>query len=308
MTPSREETSVFTRPNFWNDVQSSPKKYAHIIMIATKPDIIKQAPLYLELKKRWELVILVHTGQHYDYNLSKWVLTEFGMDVDINLNITGQLHKKFGLIIERLWDFLIMLSTDFKKIPVPYVHGDTLTATTADKAAFLNKFAVVHVEAWIRTYTPSKEFYHTLFEDFQKGKFDWDKYYKSLQNDDVFELGSIEPFPEQFDTRNIEASTGFFAAPVKFNKKTLVDEGFQKKYIKVVGNTITDTIEISKEKIPSSTAFKKFPNMKWKPFIFITIHRRENTEEKSRFLAIYYAIKKLIQDWVYVCFLGLYAS
>jgi UDP-N-acetylglucosamine 2-epimerase (non-hydrolysing) len=40
-------------------------------MIATKPDIIKQAPLYLELKRREELVLLVHTGQHYDYNLSK---------------------------------------------------------------------------------------------------------------------------------------------------------------------------------------------------------------------------------------------
>jgi len=40
-------------------------------MIATKPDIIKQAPLYNELVNRGELVVLVHTGQHYDYNLSK---------------------------------------------------------------------------------------------------------------------------------------------------------------------------------------------------------------------------------------------
>jgi UDP-N-acetylglucosamine 2-epimerase (non-hydrolysing) len=48
--------------------------------------------------------------------------------------------------------------------------------------------------------------------------------------------------------------------------------------------------------------------MKWKDFIFITIHRRENTEKKERFLVIYNAIKKLIEDWVYVCFLGLYAS
>jgi UDP-N-acetylglucosamine 2-epimerase (non-hydrolysing) len=30
--------------------------------------------------------------------------------------------------------------------------------------------------------------------------------------------------------------------------------------------------------------------------------------KKERFLAIYYALKKLVQDWVYVCFLGLYAS
>jgi len=66
-----EENDIFIRENFWNDIQNSPEKYAHIIMIATKPDIIKQAPLYLALKKREKLVILIHTGQHYDYNLSK---------------------------------------------------------------------------------------------------------------------------------------------------------------------------------------------------------------------------------------------
>jgi UDP-N-acetylglucosamine 2-epimerase (non-hydrolysing) len=65
------DNKVFVRPNFWYDVENTSNKYAHIIMIATKPDIIKQAPLYLELKNRGELVILVHTGQHYDYNLSK---------------------------------------------------------------------------------------------------------------------------------------------------------------------------------------------------------------------------------------------
>jgi UDP-N-acetylglucosamine 2-epimerase len=36
-----------------------------------------------------------------------------------------------------------------------------------------------------------------------------------------------------------------------------------------------------------SSAFEKYSNMKGKPFIFITIHRRENTEKKERFLAIY---------------------
>ena len=97
-----EEKQVFIRDNFWNDIEKSEKKYAHIIMIATKPDIIKQAPLYLELKKRWELVILIHTGQHYDYNLSSGVLEEFWMDVDINLNIFWKIHKKYSLIIKSI--------------------------------------------------------------------------------------------------------------------------------------------------------------------------------------------------------------
>lgn len=303
-----EENQVFVRPNFWYEIQNNSKKYAHIIMIATKPDIIKQAPLYLELKARWELVILVHTWQHYDYNLSKWVLAEFGMDVDVNLNIFWKIHKKFSLVIERLGDFLVDLSENYKKIPIPYVHGDTLTATTADKAAFLNKFAVVHVEAGIRTFTPSKEFYHKLFTDYSKWKFNWQDYYKALQDFDVYETGSIEPYPEQFDTRWIEASTGFFAVPVDLYRKTLKKEWFPKEHIKVVWNTVADAIEISKQKISHSNAFEKYPNMKWKPFIFITIHRRENTEKKERFLVIYHAIKKLIKDWVNVCFLGLYAS
>ncbi len=303
-----EEKKVFIRPNFWYDLENNSKRYAHIIMIATKPDIIKQAPLYLELKERWEFVVLVHTGQHYDYNLSKWVLTEFWMDVDVNLNIFWDIHKKYSLIVERLGDLLVKIYNDYKKIPVPYVHGDTMTATTADKAAFLNKFAVVHVEAWIRTFTPNKEFYHKLFQDYEKGKFNWEKYYRSLQDFEIYERGSIEPYPEQFDTRAIEGSTWFFAAPVKLYKKTLIDEGFPKENIKVVWNTVADAIKISMEKVPQSKAFEKFPNMKAKPFIFITIHRRENTLKKERFLAIYNAIKKLVQDWIYVCFLGLYAS
>ena len=303
-----EDHEVFVRPNFWYDLQNTDKKHAHIIMIATKPDIIKQAPLYLELKQRWELVVLVHTWQHYDYNLSKWVLTEFWMEVDINLNIFWDIHKKYSLIVERLGDILVKIYNDYKKIPVPYVHGDTMTATTADKAAFLNKFAVVHVEAWIRTFTPKKEFFHELFENYEKWKFDWEKYYKSLQDFSIYERGSIEPYPEQFDTRAIEGSTWFFAAPVDLYKKTLQEEGFPKEHIKVVWNTVADAIEISMKKVTNSKAFENFPNMKWKPFIFITIHRRENTLKKERFLAIYNAIKKLIQDWVYVCFLGLYAS
>lgn len=303
-----EEKQVYIRDNFWSDIQDNEHKYAHIIMIATKPDIIKQAPLYLELKQRWELVILVHTGQHYDYNLSKWVLGEFGMEVDVNLNIHGKLHEKYSMIIQRLGDFLLDLSENYKKIPVPYVHWDTLTATTADKAAFLNKFAVVHVEAGIRTFTPNKDFYHNLFKEYDKWNFDWKSYYKSLQDFSIYETGSIEPYPEQFDTRSIEASTGFFAAPVELYKKTLRQEWFPKEFIKVTGNTVVDAIRMSEKKVWESKAFETFPNMKGKPFIFITVHRRENTEKKERFLAIYNGVKKLIEDWVYVCFLWLYAS
>ena len=54
-----EEGNISIRQNFWKEIERSKKQYAHIVMIATKPDIIKQAPLYQELQKRGELLILV---------------------------------------------------------------------------------------------------------------------------------------------------------------------------------------------------------------------------------------------------------
>lgn len=304
MTPQ----TVTIREWFWDEISLAPEKYAHIVMVATKPDIIKQAPLYIELKKRGELVILAHTGQHYDYNLSEGVLKEFGMVVDIRLNISGKLHEKFSQIIERLGNFLVELSEKYGKTPIPYVHGDTLTATTADKAAFLNKFAVVHVEAGIRTFTPNEHFFHRVFTDWKHGTFDWEEYYAHMQNHRIYELGSIEPYPEQFDTRGIEASTGYFAVPHELYKRTLMDEGFLDDRIEVVGNTVADAVRLSCTKIAESKAFEMYPNMKWKKLIFITIHRRENCEVKERFIAIYYGIKKLVLEGYPVCFLGLNAS
>ena len=204
---SADEKQVHFRENFWEDIALWRSSPVHIIMVATKPDIIKQAPVYLELKNNGHHVVLIHTGQHYDYNLSEGVLEEFEMQVDVNLNIFGSLHKKYSLIIERLGDIFDKMLNEYKCLPVPYVHGDTLTCTTADKAAFLNKIAVVHVEAGIRTFTPKKEFYDKLFEDFEAGKFDWNEYYTSLQNKEIYELGSIEPYPEQFDTRSVFPAT-----------------------------------------------------------------------------------------------------
>lgn len=299
---------ITIRDGFWNEISKSNEPYAHIVMVATKPDIIKQAPLYQELKKRDKLVILVHTGQHYDYNLSEWVLQEFGMIVDVKLNISWKLHEKFSQVIDRLGHFLLELSETYGKIPIPYVHGDTMTATTADKAAFLNKFAVVHVEAGIRTLTPNEHFYHRILTEYIHGGFDWEYYYAQMQNHRIYELGSIEPYPEQFDTRGIEASTGYFAVPHEIYKRTLMDEGFLDDRIEVVGNTVADAVKLSCTKIPESKAFEIYPNMKNKKPIFVTIHRRENCEVPERFLSIYHAIKKLVEEGFPVCFLGLNAS
>lgn len=304
----QQYSDYLVREWLWEDLWESTQVHTHIILIGTKPDIIKQAPLYLELKSRWILTLLIHTGQHHDYILSEWVLQEFGMIVDINLNVSGALHEKYSKIVDQLWRILTKLMEEYKKIPIPYVHGDTLTATTADKAAFLTKCSVVHVEAGIRTITPNKEFYHRLFENYKTQSFDFVSYRESLMNRTIYETGSIEPYPEQFDTRGIEWSTWFFAAPTALAEQFLINEGHDPDHIVITGNTVVDAVRHSQEKVHTSRAFDMYPNMRGKKFIFVTVHRRENTENRERFLAIFYGLKKLLQDGVPVCFLALYAS
>ncbi|MCB9804602.1 hypothetical protein H6769_03045 [Candidatus Peribacteria bacterium] len=66
--------------------------------------------------------------------------------------------RKYSKVVDQLGRILTKLKEEYKKNPIPYVHGDTLTATTADKAAFLTKCSVVHVEAGIELLLPRKIF------------------------------------------------------------------------------------------------------------------------------------------------------
>lgn len=52
MTTPQSPKTTEIRDGFWEEIGANPRKYAHIVMVATKPDIIKQAPLYKELTSR----------------------------------------------------------------------------------------------------------------------------------------------------------------------------------------------------------------------------------------------------------------
>lgn len=47
-------------------------KYKIIIVVGARPNFMKAAPVFIEFKKYKEIdPLLIHTGQHYDNNLSK---------------------------------------------------------------------------------------------------------------------------------------------------------------------------------------------------------------------------------------------
>lgn len=82
-------------------LKTDPRQIVHLIFIGTKPDIIKQAPIYHTLKDENESVIMCHTGQHRDFNNSKAILKELDMRVDINFKIHGTIANKISQIIHQ---------------------------------------------------------------------------------------------------------------------------------------------------------------------------------------------------------------
>ena len=261
--------------------------HVHLIMIATKPDIIKQTPLYRELKKRGHLVLLGHTGQHYDENLSGGMLKEFGVEPDFNLNVRGSLHEVVSQIIGRLGHVIAELK-ERGKIVVPYVHGDTTTAMAASNAAYSHGFASVHVEAGIRTLTPDYE----TFGDITNVS-DWRTF---CMNHDNWKRGSQEPYPEQFNTRCSEAATGVHLAPVELDREFMLSEGFCDDRIFVVGNSVADATMEAVDRIDKSTVFERHPELSEGNFVRFCIHRRENCISERRFRAIYNALKAFVED------------
>ncbi|MCK5020941.1 MAG: UDP-N-acetylglucosamine 2-epimerase [Candidatus Peribacteraceae bacterium] len=292
------EEITYLSQSFYKDIASANGKHVHVIMIATKPDIIKQVPLYNELKSRGHVVVLGHTGQHYDENLSGGMLKEFGVEPDFNLNVRGSAYEVVSQIIGRL-GYVFAEIKEGGKIVIPYVHGDTTTAMAASNAGYCHRFASVHVEAGIRTLTPA-------YEKCRIG--DPSKWREFLMDRNNWERGSQEPFPEQFNTRCSEAATGIHLAPVELDKEFMLSEGYAQDRIFVVGNSVADALRQAQGKLDESTIFERFPQLADGNFVRFCIHRGENCSSEKRFRAIYEAMKSLILDGRKVLFISLFKT
>ncbi len=299
-------------PKYFNEtslkkIASSEKKIVHIVTIATKPDIIKQAPLYNELRQRGEFVLLCHTGQHHDFRYSGGMEEEFGLEVDIHLSIDGSLHSKIAQMIERFGEVLDYLLKN-GKTPIPYIHGDTSTSMAIGLGSYMHRVACVHVEAGIRTLTPKRDIYEKFYNDFKNGQFDWQEYYQAQHVRDNFELGSMEPFPEQYNTRVSEPASGYHAAPVELDRQFMLAEGFDASTIEVVGNTVADATKLAIADSDKSTIFTTYPQLENGKFVRFCIHRRENTQDKTRFTVLIDAMEKLVRDGGHVLLISLFGT
>lgn len=119
-----------------------------VVILGTRPEIIKTAPVVLEAMRRGIPVSIVHTGQHYDDALDGVFFRELGLpQPTINLQVGSMpALKQLGAMIDRLHDAFEVL-----KPKVVIVQGDTNSVLAGALAAHKSGIAVAHLEAGLRS-------------------------------------------------------------------------------------------------------------------------------------------------------------
>ncbi len=120
------------------------------LVIGTRPEAIKMAPLYLALRaKPGVKVTLVSTGQHRE--LLHEALAEFGLAPDVDLGVMRPGQTLSGLTAA----ILTPLETVFAshKPDRVLIHGDTTTSFATALSCFYHGVKVSHVEAGLRSHS-----------------------------------------------------------------------------------------------------------------------------------------------------------
>ena len=208
------------------------------IVIGTRPEAIKMAPVIVEMKRRGNFSVrVVATGQHTD--MLRQALDYFGLKADVNLDIMRQTQTLDYITSSAL--VRVGETFDADKPDAVLVHGDTTTTFAAALAAFYRQIPVGHVEAGLRSF---------------------DKY---------------RPFPEEMNRVLTDRIAKWWFAPTDLARKNLLAEGVADDAIFVTGNTVVDALQMTLKKAspPQDCALSPLRG-EGERFLLVTAHRRES--------------------------------
>lgn len=218
-----------------------------LLIVGTRPEAIKMAPVYFAFKKRGIPTALCSTTQHT--NLLSEALELFDIRPDKELHVMKEGQDLFHIttnVLEKIKGYLQEL-----KPSLVLVQGDTTTTMASALAAYYLKIPVGHIEAGLRT-------------------------------GDLF-----DPFPEETNRKLLATLAQFHFCPTQRAQKNLISEGISKENSPITGNTVVDALRIvnkyiiAKKLIPSDATLQFFKQAQehQKKVIVLTTHRRESFGE-----------------------------
>jgi len=120
-----------------------------MIVVSTRPEIVKMAPVVQALEEIGLTFLFVHCGQHYDYNMSQQFIEELGLPspnygFKVKAYSPGLQTGRILAIVER-----VVKKT---KPETVLVEGDTNGVLASALAAAKLNASVGHVEAGLRSF------------------------------------------------------------------------------------------------------------------------------------------------------------
>jgi len=207
-----------------------------LIIIGTRPETIKMAPVYHALVHRAGLEIVVcATGQHRDIVAPMALFFQLPIDEDMEVMKPNQdLFDLTARVLLRMRDTLKRIQPD-----LVLTQGDTTTVMAASMAAFYLGIPVGHVEAGLRTY--------------------------HMRN----------PFPEEMNRVVTDTVSSLHFAPTPRARQALVNAGVAEECVHVTGNTVIDALFYTLDKVKGPSAAMP-DHGEDDRVILLTTHRRES--------------------------------
>ncbi len=235
-------------------------KYNNIMKIATilgtRPEIIKMAPIIDEISKRDIDQIVLHTGQHYDKEMSDTFFKDLDIQTpDYNIHVGSGTHgKQTGLMMKGIEEVLLDEKPD-----IVLVQGDTNAVLAGALVASKLHIAIGHVEAGLRSFDM------TMPEEVNRRAAD---------------VCSTMYFVPTVESAINLLAEGYSRKNLFVTGNTVVDACFRH-------------LEIAKKRGIEEETLKTLNIETMENILTLTMHRAENVDVKERVVSIIEALKEL---------------
>ena len=212
-------------------------------VVGARPNFMKMAPLLRTLQAYPQVnPVLIHTGQHYDHNLSDVFFQELGMKrPDIHLEVgSGKHGQQTARVLERFEETLEQGAPGGGAYDRVVVVGDVNSTMAATIAAVKLGVPVAHVEAGLRSFDRT--------------------------------------MPEEINRLLTDAICDMLLVSEPSGLENLRREGRPEECLHLVGNVMIDTLRWL---LPKAQARDTLDRLELQPksYVVVTLHRPSNVDQ-----------------------------
>ncbi|UCC11484.1 MAG: UDP-N-acetylglucosamine 2-epimerase (non-hydrolyzing) [candidate division WOR-3 bacterium] len=233
--------------------------YRVIFAAGARPNFMKVAPVLLEIRRYRSIKsYLVHTGQHYDKNLSKIFFNDLNLPVPhFSLGIGSGTHGTQGARVMMEFEKIVQRHDPHAVVVVGDVNSTLGCALAAVKTRCMNaryRPLIAHIEAGLRSH-------------------DW-------------------RMPEEYNRRLTDAVSDMLFTTEPTARKNLMREGINPQNIYFVGNVMIDSLKRSLKRAQESRVLSRL-KLQEKSYAILTLHRPTNVDERQRLRNLLAVLKKI---------------